>query len=296
MIQCFSQHNFEPVFSLNDKPTLISASNIHKDFSKHPRILHKHDDRFELLLIREGSGFYYVEDNYYPIEKGDIILCNCSVLHDEIPGEKSIISSYSLAVDNLHFGTLPLNHLLPKDHCPVLHTGCYFSQLESLLKIIFELLSSKNNTDEACQHLTISILTLLVNILNNPNSSIVYKDSVRTSATEKKESSKLVFTIKNYLDEHYREDLCLREISDMFNIDSYYLAHIFKKILGYSPMQYVYRRRIGEAQSLLICSEMSITSIASYVGFGNPNNFNIQFKKYVGISPRAYRVSYTKNS
>ncbi len=62
---------------------------------------------------------------------------------------------------------------------------------------------------------------------------------------------------------------------------------------GYSPMNYIIRRRIGEAQTLLITTKLSITEIAGMVGFSNPNNFNIQFQKQVGLSPREYRKTYT---
>ncbi len=54
-------------------------------------------------------------------------------------------------------------------------------------------------------------------------------------------------------------------------------------------MHYIVRRRIGEAQLLLVFTKKSITEIASEVGFDNLSHFNVQFKKYVGLSPLAYR-------
>ncbi|MBQ9322352.1 MAG: helix-turn-helix transcriptional regulator, partial [Eubacterium sp.] len=105
--------------------------------------------------------------------------------------------------------------------------------------------------------------------------------------------SAMIMDIRQYLDENYMNDLSLQSISNEFHISTYYLAHIFKEETGYSPMNYIIRRRIGEAQSLLITTRRSITDIASQVGFSNPNNFNIQFQKQVGLSPRAYRKTYT---
>lgn len=57
-------------------------------------------------------------------------------------------------------------------------------------------------------------------------------------------------------------------------------------------MQYTLRRRLGEAQTLLISTKMSITEISVAVGFGNPCHFNTMFSKHIGMPPSKYRSSY----
>jgi len=52
------------------------------------------------------------------------------------------------------------------------------------------------------------------------------------------------------------------------------------------------RRRLGEAQTLLISTDLSITSISLAVGYGNPNHFDRMFSKYIGMSPSSYRSFY----
>lgn len=47
-------------------------------------------------------------------------------------------------------------------------------------------------------------------------------------------------------------------------------------------MQYLLRRRIGEAQTLLITTDLSITRIAERVGYDTQSYFNLQFTKNVG--------------
>ena len=65
-----------------------------------------------------------------------------------------------------------------------------------------------------------------------------------------------------------------------------------KDISGYSPIQYVIRRRIGLAQTWLISSDLSATQIATMVGYDNTNYFNTLFKRMVGVSPIRYRKQY----
>ena len=57
-------------------------------------------------------------------------------------------------------------------------------------------------------------------------------------------------------------------------------------------MQYLLRRRIGEAQTLLITTDYSITTIAGMVGYETHSYFNSQFTKHVGMSPMKYRQNY----
>ena len=91
--------------------------------------------------------------------------------------------------------------------------------------------------------------------------------------------------IKDYIDRHFAEDFSLQSMADALHVSPYYLAHVCKDVTGYSPLQYVLRRRIGEAQTLLITTELP-------VGYDNPSHFNAQFSKAVGMSPRTFRKEY----
>lgn len=54
-------------------------------------------------------------------------------------------------------------------------------------------------------------------------------------------------------------------------------------------MQYVIKRRIGGAQSLLINTALPITEIALMVGYKNPIHFHSAFSKIVGTTPGGYQ-------
>ncbi|WP_438803867.1 helix-turn-helix domain-containing protein [Metabacillus rhizolycopersici] len=72
-------------------------------------------------------------------------------------------------------------------------------------------------------------------------------------------------------------------------MSQYYISHAFKRTTGYSPMQYVIRRRIGEAQSYLFSTDKTVTEIAYIVGYNSASNFNNAFKEMVNMSPQRYR-------
>jgi len=66
-------------------------------------------------------------------------------------------------------------------------------------------------------------------------------------------------------------------------------AHLFRSQLGVSPQQFVERRRLESAARLLDLGDRPIGAIASEIGFGDPVYFSTRFRRWYGLSPRAYR-------
>lgn len=61
---------------------------------------------------------------------------------------------------------------------------------------------------------------------------------------------------------------------------------------GIRPCSICCSRRIGEAQTLLITTDLSITRIAEMVGYDTQSYFNLQFTKNVGMPPNKFRQNY----
>ena len=91
------------------------------------------------------------------------------------------------------------------------------------------------------------------------------------------------------------EDLTLEQLSKLFYISPYHLSHMFKSKTGYSLKQYILRRRIGEAQTLLTDTNQNIHSIATAIGFNDSLYFSRIFAKYIGLSPSQYRNTRKKD-
>ena len=96
--------------------------------------------------------------------------------------------------------------------------------------------------------------------------------------------------IKEYIDAHYLEDLKLADIAEALHINLYYLSHTFKDLTGTSPMQYIIRRRIEEAQTLLLTTNMTITDIAMQCGYNKFQRLPIQFSNINRHADPAYRA------
>lgn len=279
MIQCFVKKEYEPPFGLTRPPRLFSVSRTDAEASAHPRVMHAHDDLVEIVLVRGGESRYFVGGMPYDAHRGDLFIYNSRVVHDEPSGPDRPVASFSLALGGLSVPGLRENALIPDDASPVCPlTEAQTVRLERLYDVLYSELTAGN--DDGAHHLLMALLTLVQQFL--------------AAAAQDGSHGENVFAqrIKDYIDRHFAEDFSLQSMADALHVSPYYLAHVCKDVTGYSPLQYVLRRRIGEAQTLLITTELPVTRIAAQVGYDNPSHFNAQFSKAVGMSPRTFRKEY----
>lgn len=91
-----------------------------------------------------------------------------------------------------------------------------------------------------------------------------------------------------YINEHYNEPIKLSDIATNINISSNYLSEIFNEQTGLCISDYLTQVRVLYAKSFLESTSLSITDIASAVGFNSFSSFSRSFKKICGISPSQY--------
>ena len=95
---------------------------------------------------------------------------------------------------------------------------------------------------------------------------------------------------KEYIQEHYSEDLSLGQVAKAVNTSTFYFCKLFKKATGINFTNYLSRVRIEKAKNLLLNPNFRISEIAFDVGFQSLTHFNRVFKKILGQSPTEYRA------
>jgi two-component system response regulator YesN len=109
-------------------------------------------------------------------------------------------------------------------------------------------------------------------------------------AVKRKDSIKgSIQKIKEYIEEHYHENISLKSIAATFYTNPVYLGQLFKKTYGMYFNEYLLSIRIREAKKLLRRTDLRIYEIASRVGFSNPDYFVTQFEKIEKMTPTEYR-------
>jgi AraC-like DNA-binding protein len=273
--------DFETIFKEDTEPKLLSIGEEGGDYTKHPRVMHTHDGRLEILLITQGNGVHMIDGATYYTAKGDLLIYNSGSLHEERADAEVGMNVFYCAVTGLAVEGLTDNCLVPQGFRPVVPCGDAYGEMESLFSLMFD--HAGKAEERNTEFMSLLMKALLVKaygmILNQP-------------IEEGNKDWELGDAIKKYIDIHYLENMTLQSMAEDMNINQYYLAHVFKSTTGYSPIQYVIRRRLGEAQSYLMNTDMSLSEIAEAVGYNNINHFHNSFTKYVGISPGKYRKNF----
>jgi two-component system response regulator YesN len=92
-----------------------------------------------------------------------------------------------------------------------------------------------------------------------------------------------------YVHQHYKEQINVKEIADKFFVNATYLGRVFQKATGFSFKHYVNNLRISEAKKLLLYTNKLIYEIAEEVGYTESKYFIVKFAQEVGKSPTEYR-------
>lgn len=286
-VQCFVKKFYPPLFTGDNIPKLLYVSQILPSASAHPRVMHAHEDFVEILLICSGESDYLIHDKQHHIRTGDLLIYNSGIVHDEISGPDNEIGSYCIAVAGLHMPDLRENALIRDDAGYVFPSGESFGELRVLMEMMFKSLSQE---EPRCEAYADSLMhAVLIRAL-----SIVARCTKSEDDADRPVEDEPILgrRIKKYIDDHYCEDLSLQKIGEALHVSPYYASHVFKNMSGYSPMQYLLRRRIGEAQTLLITTDLPIAEIAGRVGYDTQSYFNLQFTRHVGMPPKRFRQNY----
>ncbi|MYT68990.1 MULTISPECIES: helix-turn-helix domain-containing protein [unclassified Streptomyces] len=96
-----------------------------------------------------------------------------------------------------------------------------------------------------------------------------------------------------WLQDDLSRDLALADIADHAGVSTRTLMRRFREQTGTTPLQWLHRARIRRAQHLLETTGHPVERIAAQVGFGSPTAFRDRFKRTTGVSPQAYRRSFS---
>jgi AraC family transcriptional regulator len=85
------------------------------------------------------------------------------------------------------------------------------------------------------------------------------------------------------------EDISLDELAAEAQLSPYHFARMFKQSVGVTPRVYLTQLRIEKACELLALTNLSITEIASNIGYSSSQVLSRVFFKYQHMSPTDYR-------
>ena len=113
------------------------------------------------------------------------------------------------------------------------------------------------------------------------------KQSQKIPITKKDEEN--LQAVADYIDHHFEFSISVDQLCKIAYMGNTKLKTKFKEYFGCNITDYIIRKRIDQAQHLLIVTELSIAEIAQAVGYERPESFAKQFHRITGLLPREYR-------
>ena len=97
----------------------------------------------------------------------------------------------------------------------------------------------------------------------------------------------------NYMNTNYDKDITVDTVSKVIGIERTYFYRLFKETTKISPKEYLTNLRLEKAKVLLCNTTMSISEVATAVGYSNYASFVKIFKVKYGDIPKTYRIKNT---
>ena len=101
----------------------------------------------------------------------------------------------------------------------------------------------------------------------------------------------MITKAKDFIREHYSEDLSLPRIAKIFNTSHFYFCKVFKQATRLSFIQFLSRVRIESSTKLLTNPQLRVSEVAYAAGFQSLNDFARVFRRILGQSPTEYRLA-----
>jgi AraC-like DNA-binding protein len=226
-------------------------------------------DQYDMVLIAGNIPHcwnYYVQDSTLPDNHGIMVHFKLDSLGDSL-----------LSQHELHSLKMLLNEA---------ERGIAFS-VDDAKKAEKHLVSMINNRgiDKV-----IDFFNTLKIMCTSDNRVLLCSENYRLVFDEK--GNKKMTDVYTYIRENYFKAISLEKVSKIAKMSPVSFSRYFKKNCGAGFVEYLNRVRTNKACYLLRETEYQVHDIAIECGFASISNFNKQFRKTEGISPRDYRAQF----
>ena len=268
-------------------PYSIYVCHLPGDFPNVP--MHWHNE-FEIDYVLQGKGDFICGDEHFPVNHGDVIMISPNMLHAAYPcsnmnlhyiafvfhanmlGLESNDRSSTHCIRPLITGHLRVNMKYDSSHPD-------YSVIHSLTETIVRCAKKNNPYDDLL--LKSKLLQLYWYFEKKDNLSSFQGDDISYSS--------LIRPALEHMTYRYMDSITINELAAKCAISSSHFMNSFKKAVGCSAIEFLTHLRIKAACTALTETTDDISTISYSCGFDNLSNFNKQFKKITGSSPREYR-------
>jgi AraC-like DNA-binding protein len=118
---------------------------------------------------------------------------------------------------------------------------------------------------------------------------ILYEVSRQPPENKPNRGSSLIERAEAYIADHVSEKVTTAAVAHALHVSPDYLNRVFRRVHEMTITEYIHRRKLVDAASMLCDTTGAVAEIASQCGYRSAGHFRRMFERYQGISPGAYR-------
>lgn len=232
----------------------------------------------ELFYIVGGDGQFRINEKLFPVHPHQLIVVNPNIIHTEVSYGTQPLEYIVLGIEGVEL-TIP-------DSDEARYCIYSFPENNDVLACMRSVLQEMQDCRPEYQTACLAYMDIiLVQLMRNVTVSV-------TQSSARFPANRQCAAVRQYIDRHYKENLTLDLLAEKVSINKFYMAHAFKREYGVSPINYLIGCRIREGKNLLAQTDLSLSQIATVLGFSSSSYFSQSFRKAAGISPMEYRKTH----
>jgi AraC-like DNA-binding protein len=248
---------------------------------------------FELVLNIKSNGTRIIGDSVELFDQYDMVLIAGNIPHswNYYKHDKTLPDNHGIMV---HFKLLSLGEAILAQH--------EMHKVKELLidaerGVAFSYEDAKKAEPHLVKMITNKGIDKMIDFFNllrimclSEKKGFLCSENYRQAFDER--GNKKMADVYTYIRENYFKPISLEKISKIARMSPFTFSRFFKKNCGAGFVEYLNRVRTNKACYLLRETDYQVHDIAQECGFESISNFNKQFRKTEGLSPRDYRAQF----
>lgn len=235
---------------------------------------------FHWLQTYEGEGEFIIEDKTYRLTKGTGVLLYPDVAHTYYTVTDQWCTQY------ITFGGSNVDTIL---HTLGIEQSTYFSWEEhsplhmTIANIIDKLENNNNDIYYSSYDLSSDVYFFLMQL--KQHGQMNNRTSIQRHIVQ-------LQPVLDWLEIHYADpNVGIEQMATVLKLTPRQMNTLFQTAFHVSPYAYLIRLRLRKSKEMLLLErEISITQIASRVGFRDVSHFVASFRKQMELTPEKFRL------
>lgn len=243
----------------------------------------------EIIMPLENQYRVTCCNELYTLREGDVLVINPGIIHsmEADAGRRLIFQAdftllYGIRELEATMSIISPALLITAEDLPEIH-----EQIQNLMMEISDEYFADAPLSEAAIYAKLIEIFVLIGRSYSPNAR-----NFNNSISKQREYTERFLYICNYISEHYSEDLTLDYVAGISGFSKYHFSRLFKQFTNLSFYKYLNKKRIENAEKLLMDQELTITEIALQCGFSSLSAFIRMFKIIKNCTPTEFKTIY----